>query len=562
MKNQSVFGFLAILLLSITTLKAQMWGDYTLYSVQNTSNAYLLDTTGAVYHTWTFGSTSKTGYSTYMMPGGKLVRSIMHSGNSFNGGGITGGVQIVDYSGTVLWDYVCSSSTFCMHHDICPMPNGNVLLIVYESKTAAEATQAGCSQSITIWSEKIIEVQPTGATTGNIVWEWHLWDHLVQNVNSAKDNYQTSIIDHPELMNINYNTAKDWFHMNGVDYNPILDQISLSSHNMNQWFIIDHSTTTAEAATHSGGLANHGGDFLYRWGNPASYGATGSTILNVTHDAHFVPEGCPNAGYLSGFNNKGVSNNISSIEQVDVPHSGYNYTLTPGSAYLPATYTSRHQCNGGSSNMGNAQQLPNGNMLVCLATMGSIYEVNPAGTTIWTKQLSGTVPQAFRYESCYLLNEAPQAPMISQSNDTLFSTGASTYQWYLDGVQIPGATDVFYVPAASGNYLVRINDGISCVNSYSITYKYTMIPTGVSSVHNANEFSIFPNPADGIINLNIHSSGNRNYTVQLFDANGRLVKKYSNVTLINSDELESGIYSVRVISAEGAVSSQNISVQH
>ena len=185
------------------------------------------------------------------------------------------------------------------------MPNGNVLLISYESKTQAELTAAGGTVTLaSIWPEKIIEVQPTGATTGNIVWEWHVWDHLVQNVNASSGNYQTSIVNHPELLNINYNTTKDWMHMNGIDYNPILDQIVLSSHNMNEWYVIDHSTTTAQAATHSGGNAGKGGDFLYRWGNPAAYQATGTKILNVTHDAHWIPEGHPNAGRLVGFNNQ------------------------------------------------------------------------------------------------------------------------------------------------------------------------------------------------------------------------------------------------------------------
>ncbi len=542
--------------------KAQMWGDYTLYSIQGSSSATLLDTNGSVYHSWSFASTSKTGYSSYLLPGGNIVRSISHQGNSFNGGGMTGEVQIADYNGNVIWNYVCSSTTFCSHHDICPMPNGNVLLIVYESKTASEATQAGCSQSIVIWSEKIIEVQPTGATTGTIVWEWHLWDHLVQNHDPTKDNYQASIIDHPELMNINFNTSRDWFHMNGIDYNPILDQISLSSHNMDEWYIIDHSTTSAEAATHSGGLAGHGGDFLYRWGNPSTYDATGSTVLNVTHDAHWVPEGCPNAGDLAGFNNRGVSNNISAIDEIDVPLSGYNYTITPGSAYSPSTYTRRHQCNGGSNNMGNAQQLPNGNMLVCIATQGNIYEVNSAGTTIWSKQLSGTVPQAFRYEDCYVQNPAPDIPAISQLGDTLFASQADNYQWYMNGVQIPNANTNYYVPTQTGNYLVRISDGISCVNSYSLTYKYTLLPTGINSVNRGYDFSVFPNPANGIINLDVRSLYGKNYSVEIYNMQGSKAGRYENVTMIDSDNLAEGNYTILLIADDGSVSKRIINIQH
>jgi hypothetical protein len=472
---------LLIALTTLTNLSAQKWGNYTLYSVQNSTTTQLIDTLNAVYKTWTHTTATKTGYSSYLMPGGILWRSIANTGNSLNGGGMTGRVQKVAWDGTVLWDFTYSSSTYCLHHDFCPLPNGNVLLISYDVKTAAEATVAGCSQNIVIWSEKVIEVQPTGATTGNIVWEWKLWDHLVQNVDASKPNYQTSIVNHPELLNINYSTQKDWVHMNGIDYNPMLDQISLSSHNLNMWFIIDHSTTTAEAASHSGGNAGKGGDMLYRYGNPASYGATGSTVLNVTHDAHWIPEGVPNAGRLVGFNNRGVSNSQSSVDQIDVPRVGYNYTITPGSAYTPATYTQRHACNGASSNMGNSQQLPNGNMLVCIATSGLMYEINSAGTTLWSKTATGSVPQAFRYSNCYVSNPAPAIPTVSQNGNILSSTTAVTYQWYKNGDLISGAISQTYNATQSGVYVVRITDSNGCVYQYSPGFRFTPSSTLAAS---------------------------------------------------------------------------------
>jgi hypothetical protein len=61
--------------------------------------------------------------------------------------------------------------------------------------------------------------------------------------------------------------------MNSIDYNPDLDQIALSVKGNSEAWIIDHGTTTAQAAGHTGGRRGQGGDLLYRWGNPLTYRA-------------------------------------------------------------------------------------------------------------------------------------------------------------------------------------------------------------------------------------------------------------------------------------------------
>lgn len=543
MFTRRICGFLitaGILLSSIVS--AQQWGDYTLYSTMNGTTTYLIDTNGTNFHTWSHTTATKTGYSSYLLPGGTLLRSVSRSGNSFSGGPICGQVQKVDYNGNVIWDYVYSTQQYCTHHDICPMPNGNVLLIAYERKSASEVSAAGCTQSIEMWPDKIVEVEPVGATGGNVVWEWHAWDHLVQNVDPTKPNYQTSIVDHPELLNVNYQTQKDWLHVNGVSFNPMLNQIAFSSHNMSEIYVIDHSTTTAEAASHSGGNSGKGGDILYRWGHPAVYGATGTQILKVCHDAHWNPEGVPNAGYLGAYNNQGISNNASCADQVAPPYNGYNYSITPGSAYTPASYTLRQASGGYNSNMGNFQVLPNGNTLLCIATAGVIKEFDPAGNLLWSKTTSGSTPKAFRYDSCYVFNAAPAIPVVSLSNDTLFSTPATTYQWYFNGYQIPGAVDAFYVPSQSGNYLVRITDANGCVYMYSLDYAYSA-STGIATVASNDFVKIFPNPSSGLFNLKGLNADER-FDVTVSDITGKTILKIKATNSLDLEKYENGIYMV------------------
>lgn len=471
--NKSIFIIICLLVFSLNGF-SQKFGKYTLYSVQNSQTTQLVDTNGVTFKTWNHAANARTGYSCYLLPGGVLVRSVLNMGNQLMGGGMTGRVQKVAWDGTVLWDFTYSSGTYCLHHDICPLPNGNVLMISYDVHTAAEATQAGANQSIIIWADKIIEVKQTGPTSGEIVWQWRAWDHLVQNVNPAKDNYQPSIVQHPERLNINYGLQKDWIHMNGLDYNPITDQIVFSSHNLNEWYVIDHSTTTSEASGKTGGNSGKGGDILYRWGNPAAYSASGTKILNVTHDAHWIPEGCPNEGRLVGYNNGGQTNpNRSTIDMIMPPKNGYNFNLTLGQAYTPATYAQRIVCNGNSTNMSNSQQLPNGNTLYTVALSGAIYEVNPAGITIWTKNgLGGNCPQAFRYTECYVNGPELPTPTIMANGAELSTGDAQSYQWYRNGEKVEGATSQTYVATDAGVYVVRVTYANSCAYSFNYSEGY------------------------------------------------------------------------------------------
>ncbi len=352
----------------------------------------------------------------FMLPNKHIVRACQYTSNQLNGPAMCGMVQDVDWNGTITWQYTYSTSVYCSHHDIHPMPNGNVLLIAYEVKSATQAVEAGCSQSMTIWPDKIVEIKPSGASGGEVVWEWHAWDHLVQNHDATKSNFGV-IADHPELLNINYNTQKDWMHTNGIDYNEALDQIVISSHYLNEIYVIDHSTNTAEAASHSGGNSGKGGDILYRWRNPAAYsqGTTANQDFKVVHDAHWVPSDCPNANYLVGFNNQGASGN-SSIDMISPPYNGYSYILNSGSAYAPVTYTYRHNCLGNSADQSNSQQFPNGNMLVCIASTGYIYEIDANQNLLWSITAGGTTPKALRYPASYFLTTGvEETTSISQS---------------------------------------------------------------------------------------------------------------------------------------------------
>jgi len=547
----------------LTSLSAKKWGKYTLIAPQGTS-AYLIDTsstsTSTYYHKWTF-TTGSTAYSAFLLPGGTLVRTVANTSNVLGGGGITGKVEKVDWNGNVIWSFTYSSSTYCLHHDICPLPNGNILMISYDVKTSADATTAGCSTTMSsgVYSEKIIEVQPSGTSGYTIVWEWHLWDHLCQSASSAKNNYVSSVSAHPELMNINYSITQDWWHMNGLDYNPYLDQIAISSHNMNEIYVIDHSTTTAQAATHAGGNSGKGGDFLYRWGNTAAYGVTGTANFNVVHDAHWVAPYCPYGNYLGAFNNKGATSSKSCIDYINPPYNGYTYTFS-SSTYTPSTYNWRYTYTGNAANdQGSSQVLPSGNVLICAGTAGYVLEIDSARSKVlWS--MSASCAQAFRYSECYVAGTQPATPTVSQSGNTLTCSGdGSTYMWFYNGYKIQGATSKTYTATATGNYQVQVYSGTDCFSTLSD--KFSLSTLTAVEIPPITQISYYPNPATNNIHIEIPSTESA-WSIDLYNLVGKKVISASNASDITVLELPNGIYILNVCGTNNQLLNKQVIINH
>ncbi|MCK5942655.1 MAG: aryl-sulfate sulfotransferase, partial [Planctomycetes bacterium] len=272
-------------------------------------------------------------------------------------------------------------------------PNGNVLVIVWDRYTVADAIAAGrdpASITGTDWlPDGILELEPTGPTSANVVWEWHLIDHVIQDFDPSRPNYGV-VANHPELLDINYPPVVlpdgDWNHANGIDYDPIHDLIAISCRAQNEIYIIDHSTTTAEAAGHTGGLRGRGGDILWRWGNPAAYraGTAADQQLDGQHDPRFVPPGYPGAGHLTLFNNRHTPTESAVYELVLPMDPAGNFAIDPiTGTYGPAAPVWTFAEPGFFSNVtSSAERLPNGNTLICSGTQNRVFEVTPNGATV------------------------------------------------------------------------------------------------------------------------------------------------------------------------------------
>jgi len=268
-------------------------------------------------------------------------------------------------------------------------------MIAWELKTKEEAIAAGRDPNLitqdAVWPEVIIEVQVTGKDSGKIVWEWHVWDHLVQDLDSTKANYG-DVAKHPERIDLNYTLiggGADWLHANALAYNAKLDQIMLSARHFSEFWVIDHSTSTKEAASPRRGRSGRGGDLLYRWGNPAAYraGTVKEQILFYQHDAHWIADGLPGAGNILVFNN-GSGRGYSSVEEIvppSVDNKG-NYVMSNG-VWGPAapkwSYMAPTKEDFYALFVSGAQRLPNGNTLICSGVQGRFFEVKGTGEIVW-----------------------------------------------------------------------------------------------------------------------------------------------------------------------------------
>ena len=386
---------------------------YMLYSLEFSRYTYLINKEKEIVHQWK--SKYMQGLTAYFLENGSLLRSCYGNLQSIPwGGGFTGRVEMFDWEGNRIWEFTLVNFTHCLHNDIEPLPNGNILMIVWERKTREETLAAGCNPDLIqiggFRIDYIIEVEPTYPKGGNIVWEWHMWDHIIQDYDPTKENYGV-VEDHPELIDINYRGMKrsiplfstDFSHMNSLDYIEEFDQILVSVRNLNEIYIIDHSTTTEEAAGHTGGTYGKGGDILYRWGNPQVYraGDTSDQRFFAQHDARWIEPGLPGERHITYFNN-GVGRpgfDYSSVEEFVPPvDSQGNYYREPGSAYGPKQplwiYQERITLPF-SPYLSCAQRIPNGNTLLCSGAFGAFLEVTPDKEVVW------------RYVNKYPLHQPP-----------------------------------------------------------------------------------------------------------------------------------------------------------
>ena len=439
------------------------YDGYLLYPAKHDGSTFLLDNYGRVIRHWFSYDNSKNkpnepGQSTYFLKEnadagidpGTMVRAGIYNCIS-SGGGEGGRLEFFKWDtgdgthfGTTTTDAYLSL-VFCFtnsygyqstsHHDFAVLDNGNIMLLAVESIPKADVEAAGGTTNLDIVNpEWVFEIKPDydagpGEDPYEIVWEWHIWDHTIQNNNSGLSNYGDPE-DHPEKLYMDTVQPAFWNHGNSIDYNEDTNQVMLSLRKHDNIVVFEHTASyilaekglldesksddpshgNAIAASGVSGVYGKGGDFLWRYGDPDNYsrGVTSNDgdddpdkYLEQQHDAQWIKSGYPHAGDITVFNNNISFALYTTVLRINVSSEytgdgiGYFRDLPAGEiweenapqAIIKDIYYSNEDPSQSttfySEEISGAHMLPNGNFMVTAGIQGRFFEVTEGGMIVW-----------------------------------------------------------------------------------------------------------------------------------------------------------------------------------
>lgn len=338
---------------------------------------------------------SGIGNDAVLLDDGSLFVALTDPSPSFQFGGFGGRMAIISPEGELKWDYEYSNEENLSHHDIEMLPNGNILFIAWEKKSAEEIAVKGYKGEYEeIYTEKLLEIDPS---MNQVVWEWHAWDHLIQDSDPEAENYGV-IADNPGRININYEDPfkdgiynGDIFHANALDYDPENDLIYLSVNFFSEVWVIDHSTSMSEARSGSGGNFDKGGDLVYRFGNPGAYNnSKGERMFYHNHHPNLVPDSNTILVYSNGISEVDPH---SVVYELELPEefqlkAGHNNELTEHWSFSdPDLFADK---------VSGARRLDNGNTLITEGDFG-FWEVTGSGEVVWKFEGDGFFWRGYHY---------------------------------------------------------------------------------------------------------------------------------------------------------------------
>jgi hypothetical protein len=521
--------------LGTISLTEEAYDGYTLFSSHK--NTFLINNCGQVINQWS--SDYLPGHSVYILPNGNLIRAGRKDTSTITFGGVGGIVEMFDWDGNLVWEFIYSNDEQRLHHDIYPMPNGNILVLAATVMSNEETLQAGRNPNLVsgagiLYNEQILEIKPIGTNDYSIEWEWNFKDHLIQDYDDTKNNYGV-IDEHPEKLDINFLNdripAENWLHVNSIQYDETLDQIVISSRNLSELYIIDHSTTAEEATGETGGTYGKGGDFLYRWGNSAAYGQGNEDdrTLFGQHFPHIIKPGLKDEGKIILFNNGTDREPVfSEVMIISAPTTSPGiYSYDPDSSYGPQTaeftYSSNEDNDFTSGILSGAIRLPNENLLICDGNSGRLFEINSTNDIVWN----------------YIIPMNNTTGEISSQGDVLES-GNSTFRGIKYSTDYEGFTGKDVTPGDPIESNFNLNTCLSLSTNNLLNDKII----------------IYPNPVVDLIHINTSLTI---LEVEIYDVLGKRLNFIKlNNRKIDMTRANKGIYVLKIKTEIGIITKKII----
>ena len=368
-----------------------VFDSYILVNDANSNRAFLIDKNANLLFEWPLGN--NIGNDVFLLPDNRLLAILEADTPLITFGGKGGKIQFIQKDGTIDWNFEYSTEDYITHHDVELLPNGNVIALVWERMPIQEAIVNGSVHNRDLYTEAIIEIDPK---TDQIVWEWHSWDHLVQDYDDTKENFGI-ISDNPQLINFNYTQQQedgDIMHSNGIAYDEVNDLIFMSVNFFHEVWVIDHSTNTMEATSSTGGNYEKGGDLVYRFGNPTAYNnSMGDRLFYNNHFPNLIDTEVSGQKNMLIFVNNMNNTEQSVVYELQFPNI---FELLPNTNNEPEIVWSFTDPELYSPKVSGAVTLPNGNRLITEGDFG-FWEVTTDGEVVWKLSSEGFFWRGYHY---------------------------------------------------------------------------------------------------------------------------------------------------------------------
>lgn len=142
------------------------------------------------------------------------------------------------------------------------------------------------------------------------------------------------------------------------------------------------------------------------------------------------------------------------------------------------------------------------------------------------------------------VSATPNKPTIVQTGQTLTTSVASSYQWYLGSTLLSNQTSQTISPTQPGQYRVQIK-GAAPAGCGIFSDPFNYVVTAIKEDNKFDGLTFYPNP----VTTTIHVEFVQKFDVEFFDISGRKTLQKSNLKgneEINLSQLNRGMYIMRV----------------